>query len=87
MHGIIQISKKVDISNGPNRFGSQSENLASIIRGFKMSVTKNARIIHPTFKWQPRYHDHIIRNYKSFENISRYIINNPKKWKLDMFFE
>jgi len=87
VHGIIQISKNDDISNGPNKFGPQSENLASIIRGFKIGVTKNARTIYLQFKWQPRYHDHIIRNYRSFENISEYITNNPKKWKLDRFFE
>ncbi|MGQ1891399.1 transposase [Thermophagus sp. OGC60D27] len=66
-----------------NQFGPQSQNLASIIRGFKIGVTKNARQINPHFAWQPRYHDHIIRNEKSFYNISRYIINNPGKWARD----
>ena len=63
-----------------NQFGPQSKNLASIIRGFKIGVTKNARNINPNFGWQSRYHDHIIRNYKSFQKISEYIINNPSKW-------
>ena len=85
VHGIIQISKNDDVIGSVNKFGPQSKNLASIIRGFKIGVTKNARIIDPLFRWQPRYHDHIIRDNKSFENISRYIINNPKKWDMDMF--
>ena len=63
-----------------NQFGPQSKNLASIIRGFKMSVTINARKTIPRFGWQSSYHDHIIRNQKSFDNISRYIINNPENW-------
>ena len=62
-----------------NKFGPQSKNLASIIRGFKIGVTKNARAINPDFKWQPRYHDHIIHNQKSYDRISNYIVNNPKK--------
>ena len=69
-----------------NKFGSQSKNLSSIIRGFKSAVTKDARLIDLNFGWQPRFHDHIIRNEKSFQNISNYIINNPSLWKDDKFF-
>ena len=68
-----------------NQFGSQSKNLASIIRGFKSAVTINGRKINPKFTWQPRYHDHIIRNSKSFTTISIYIRNNPKNWANDKF--
>jgi len=68
-----------------NKFGPQSKKLASIIRGFKIGVTKNARIINTNFAWQSRFHDHIIRNDQSYQNISEYIINNPLKWKEDKF--
>lgn len=33
--------------------------------------------------WQPNYWEHIIRNEKSYQNISEYIINNPTKWIAD----
>lgn len=33
--------------------------------------------------WQSNYHDHIVRNYNSFEKIYHYIKNNPKNWKTD----
>jgi putative transposase len=68
-----------------NQFGAQSQNLASIVRGYKIGVTKNARFIDPIFQWQPRYHDHIIRNVESYDRISQYILNNPNKWQEDMF--
>lgn len=68
-----------------NKFGPQSKNLPSIIRGFKIGVTKNARKIQPDFKWQPKYHDHIIRDRKSFYRISEYIRNNPDKWAEDKY--
>lgn len=45
-----------------NQFGPQRKNLSSIIRGFKIGVTKNARLINPDFGWQSRFHDHIIRD-------------------------
>ena len=54
-----------------NQFGPQSKNLASIIRGFKTGVTKNARLINPDFAWQSRYHDRIIRNNAEFQRISK----------------
>jgi len=38
-----------------NKFGPQSKNLASIIRGYKIGVTKNARMINADFAWQERY--------------------------------
>ena len=33
--------------------------------------------------WQRNYWEHIIRNEKSHQNISEYIINNPAKWIAD----
>ena len=66
-----------------NHFGPQSKNLASVIRGFKIGVTKNARLINPNFAWQSRFYDHIIRNDESFQRISNYIKNNPAKWQDD----
>ena len=70
----------------PNQFGPQSKNLASIIRGFKSSVSILARKTNPDFHWQTRFYDHIIRNDKSFQTISDYIINNPTNWNKDKFF-
>lgn len=36
--------------------------------------------------WQERFHDHIIRNEAEYDRIRNYIINNPKKWDEDCFF-
>lgn len=69
-----------------NQFDSQSKNLASIVRGFKAKVTSKAWKINPNFAWQPRYHDHIIRNEQALEKISNYIQNNPLLWKQDKFY-
>jgi putative transposase len=66
-----------------NKFGPQSKNLASIIRGFKIGVTKNARQIHADFSWQSRFHDRIIRDNNQFERIQTYINNNPLHWEKD----
>jgi putative transposase len=76
-----------ETNNPPkNQFGPQAKNLASVIRGFKIGVTVNARKIDANFAWQSRYHDHIIRNNVSFQKIQDYIISNTKNWESDKFF-
>jgi REP element-mobilizing transposase RayT len=64
-----------------NKFGPQSRNLASIVRGFKIGVSKKSRQINSDFSWQSRYHDRIIRNGLEHLKIARYIQNNPRNWK------
>jgi len=62
-----------------------NENLSRIIRWYKGRVTFESRKIHADFRWQSRFHDHIIRNDESFKNITNYIKNNPTNWKEDKF--
>ncbi|MCK4361319.1 MAG: hypothetical protein KAV70_06210 [Bacteroidales bacterium] len=70
-----------------NEFGPQSKNLASIIRGFKSSVTTFAHKNNIKFGWQSRYHDHIIRNDAEYNRIKTYIIENPANWPQDKFYQ
>ena len=69
-----------------NKFGPQSQNLASIIRGFKIGVTKFCKQNRLDFCWQDRYYDHIIRNNTTLSRIQNYIENNTDNWKKDKFF-
>ena len=69
------------------RFGPQSGNLASVVRGIKSAVTKYAIEHDIPFAWQSRYHDHIIRNQLEMNRIADYIQNNPMKWELDRFYK
>ncbi|HEX8974328.1 MAG TPA: transposase [Patescibacteria group bacterium] len=95
MHGIIKINwnginhLNVETQNfaslhvNGNKFGPQSENLASVIRGFKVGVKKFATMHNTYFSWQPRFYDHIIRNDESLNKIREYIQTNPKMWERD----
>lgn len=61
--------------------------IGSIVRGYKIGVTKWYRNNNDIEKiWQRNYHEHIIRDEKSYRNISNYIINNPEKWNEDTFY-
>ncbi len=94
VHGIIIINKpdqaavvETQVPTVPrNRFGPQSKNLASIVRGYKIGVTKYARQHGIPFSWQPRYHDHVIRDPKEHERIQQYILNNPINWEEEDFY-
>lgn len=71
---------------GSSRFQNQGKNtISSIVGSYKSIVTKISRQINPNFGWQSRFHDHIIRNSKSFENIQNYIEQNPLNWSNDKF--
>jgi len=71
---------------GGNRFGPQSRNLASIVRGYKIGVTKYARQNNIPFTWQESYYDHIIRNTDEHELVWQYILANPLNWAEDKFY-
>jgi hypothetical protein len=62
------------------------ENISRIIRWYKGRCSYELRKIHADFGWQSRFHDHIIRDEQSYQNISHYIINNPAKWAKDTFY-
>ena len=64
----------------------KSGTISTILRSYKSVVTKHAHYIQPDFSWQERFHDHIIRDSRAFENIQNYIANNVKNWKKDKFY-
>jgi putative transposase len=99
-HGIIMVGENsyngrnaisnisnAEANNPTNKFGPQSKNIASVIRGFKSRVTSYARANEITFGWQARFHDHIIRSEEDYHRIATYIINNPAQWRSDKFYK
>ncbi|MEE4116084.1 MAG: transposase, partial [Marinilabiliaceae bacterium] len=58
-------------------FGPQSNNLASIIRGYKSAVTTYARKQNLKFAWQPRYYVKILESDRALDEVRKYIRNNP----------
>ena len=84
IHGIL-IFNKIDVSWQPNKFGSQSQNLGSVIRGFKSSLKRYANENNIDFAWQSRFYDRIIRDQKGLDNVREYIFNNLQNWKNDEY--
>ena len=94
VHGIIELTDVVAGATNvraknfsPLQFRSPSKTIGSIVRGFKIGVTKWMRQNTDTFPvWQRNYYEHIIRNAKSYENIAEYIITNPAHWQDDNLY-
>lgn len=93
IHGILYIH---DTPVGANNYSplpsaipagmshGTSKTVGSVVRGFKIGVTKWIRChtaIHDV--WQRNYYEHIIRDDRALQRIRHYIANNPKQWALD----
>ena len=72
-----------------------NSSLAVVVGTFKAAVTRlmRTRCIASLRRqqqiqtvWQPRYHEHIIRNQRAFENIMNYVDTNIEKWSHDCFY-
>ncbi|MFZ6013456.1 MAG: transposase [Bacteroidota bacterium] len=83
VHGILHFDKPDYRVWKKSEFGPQSQNLASVVRGYKAAVKKYATMNKIEFLWQPRYYDHIIRTDTHLNNIRNYIKRNPEKWAKD----
>lgn len=61
-----------------------SKTIGSIVRGFKIGVTKWMRQNEPVQNvWQRNYYEHIIRSEEELNRIRQYIIHNPEQWETD----
>jgi REP element-mobilizing transposase RayT len=59
----------------------KSNSISSFVAIFKSVTTKQINGVNSI--WQTNYHDHIVRNYKTFETIYNYIKSNPISWETD----
>lgn len=82
-HAILSVGENVYNKNFiPNKMGIQSNNIGSVIRGFKAAVTTYARKNSIVFDWQPRYYDRIIRDEDEYSRIEKYIQNNIQNYQV-----
>ena len=99
IHGIIEINREIvgtgrdlSVDDNGSRTGrdlslQKIKPLSELIGAYKMTVSKQVHLSgYAEFSWQRSFHDHIIRDQKSYERISDYIINNPNSWNEDKFF-
>jgi len=96
MHGIIhmvdenreKIKRTKDLSSCKSgQLCGTEKTLGSIVRGFKIGVTKWMRQHTPIYDvWQRNYYEHIIRNETDYIRLAEYIMTNPQRWQKDRFY-
>jgi putative transposase len=92
VHGLLQLIPLVGTPLKPEttrrRFGPDSvacRSLSSLIRSFKSAVTRlsRARLGVVGEIWQRNYFERAIRDGRDFDEVTRYITENPFKWEMD----
>ncbi len=84
-HAIITISR-ADMESAPT--------ISEIVQSFKrhssieyIKMVKDG--VLPPFEkqiWQRSFYDHVIRNQNDYEEIYKYIDENPLRWQYDRFY-
>lgn len=83
IHGIIIIDNVVNEDFRSQQTNKQSS-LSSIIKGFKIGVTKWYRKNNSKESiWQKSFYDRVIRNERELYKIRKYILENPLKWEIE----
>ena len=59
-----------------------SPTISTIVGQFKRASSKSVGFS----LWQRSFYDHVIRNRQDYEEIRKYIWNNPQKWEIDELF-
>jgi putative transposase len=84
---VVGVQNFEPLQNTVNKFQKIiPHSIGSIVRGYKIGVTKWFRTNTTLeFRWQRNYYEIIITSKKSYQRICEYIKNNPKNWHEDNF--
>ena len=74
--GKEEISEISDENNAGKTPNGTSRTIGSIVRGFKIGVTKELGYS----PWHRNYYERITRDDYEYNNVARYIEQNPYKW-------
>lgn len=77
IHMILSLNTDTDASQTP-----ANHKLPALISAFKRFTNRESGIS----LWQRSYYDHVIRNDRDYQNIWKYIDDNPAKWMEDRFY-
>lgn len=84
----VKIPQKYPVIENPGIAYRAARSVSSFVAGFKSAATKRINQYRNTpgaDVWQPRFHDHIIRDDTEYQKIRFYIQNNPRNWHDDRF--
>jgi putative transposase len=63
------------------------KSVSSLMGALKTTTSKQIHLLeNDAFKWHRSFHDHIVRSDLSYDRITHYITNNPRKSDDDKFY-
>lgn len=92
-------SNRIQLSRKSPLFQRKPKSISSFVAGYKSAVITSIDNYIDTYNlptgkfntqnplWQANYHDHIIRNEKSYLEIKQYIRNNTAQWDDDTLYD
>jgi putative transposase len=88
VHGIMIINNtRVETGFKPVSTGTKPRHgIFEFVRALKTFSSRRMNELDNTAgksRWQPRFHDHIIRDEQELFRIQQYIFNNPATWEKD----
>ena len=89
IHAIIVLGNDKQQKTEKRQEQSPCPTIGDIICTFKSITTKQCNKndnIQGRKIWQPRFHDHIIRNEQEYQQIWQYIDTNTMKWQDDCYY-
>ena len=76
--GGVETPRGASAPSAVNR-SDHSATLGTVINHFKGACTRRIRERHPSFAWQSRFWDVVIRNAHHLEAARRYVLENPAR--------
>ena len=79
IHVILLLKETAGASSRPT--------IMDIVCAYKSLTTRQCKMVQPIDKlFQTSFYEHVIRGRKDYDEITEYIVNNPKQWELDMLY-
>jgi REP element-mobilizing transposase RayT len=86
IHILMEINRVAGSGRDLSLQNRKIKSISSIMGAYKTTTSKQIHLLENyEFSWQRSFHDHIVRNENSFNNIYNYITDNPSRWKEDTF--
>lgn len=66
---------------------SPRSTITDVVCAYKSLATRACKKVHPIDKlFQNSFYEHVIRGREDYDEIAKYIAENPTKWELDKLY-
>ena len=79
LHAILMLNEAAGASPRPT--------IMDVVCAYKSLTTRACKKVKAIDKlFQTSFHEHVIRGREDYEEIAKYIVNNPQQWEVDQLY-